>query len=129
MNRSTPDETIAHAVVCTDDDALRRALLAVLSEAGVEVIGEVSRGIEVIPLLAHFGTSIVLLDIAAVGTLGLRLIPVLQAAAPGTKVIAITGLETIDVTVAEAGADGVVTRHDLRDLRALVEDAARPVSR
>jgi DNA-binding response OmpR family regulator len=61
------------------------------------------------------------IDLALTGSLGVRIVSVLRAAAPGCEIIAISPLENVDLAVLEAGAIEVVHPDDLRPLTAALK--------
>ncbi|MDP8930618.1 MAG: response regulator [Actinomycetota bacterium] len=112
-------------VVCHDDAGSRRIIAAHVERAGFEVAGETDRGIEAVRLAGELRPAVAIVHLALLGGLGLRLIPTLQAAAPGCLVIGISPLETLFRAALDAGAHAVVAENDLRRLAAELDAIAR----
>jgi ActR/RegA family two-component response regulator len=105
------------AILCTDDEYLARAIRPLLAEAGFHLIGEVTRGLDAVPLAAQHRPAVAVLDLTVAGTLGLRLIQILEVAAPGCRVLAVSPLASLAAAAREAGAAVVASPDDLRGLR------------
>lgn len=114
-------------VVCLDD-VLLPLVRTVLDPLGFRIVGETDRGLQAVALAGETGTDLIVLDLALTGTLGLRLIPVLLAAAPGAVVVALSPAATLDVAALEAGAHAVVGDRDVRRLRAVLSDLATQIA-
>jgi DNA-binding response OmpR family regulator len=113
----------ARAVLCLDEE-LRPPVRRHLDRLGFRVVGETTRGLEAVALAGETGTDLVVLDLALTGTLGLRLIPVLLAAAPDAVVVGVSQARSFDVAALEAGAHAVVGPSDLRHLRGVLDAVA-----
>ena len=123
-----PDESdhpLRRAVVCVADERLRVQLGHALEQAGFVTVAHVDRGIETLAAVADAEPDLVVVDVALVGTVGLRLIGMIKDLAPHTTAVALSPFATIDLAVLEAGADAVVPMDDLRALHELLRTAAR----
>ncbi len=124
-----PGRPLGRAVVCVPEDGPRLQIGCVLEDTGFEVLAEVDRGIETLPAVAEFTPDVVVLDVALVGTLGLRLLEVIKTLAPQVAIVALIPLQTFEVALLESGAHAVVPLDDLRRLRELLSElAAHPPS-
>lgn len=115
------------AVVCVEAD-LAEAVMSVLTQAEIVVAARVDRGLEAIALVSRHRPLILVIDLALLGELGLRLIPVVKQVASGCLVALISPLRALDDTALEAGADVVVPSDDLRELRIWAEGRCAAVS-
>ncbi|MDQ4129798.1 MAG: response regulator [Actinomycetota bacterium] len=113
------------AILCHDDPGMRRVIAAHLERAGFAVAGETDRGADAIRLAVEVQPHVAIIHLALLGTLGLRLIPAIDAAAPGCLVIGISPLDTLIRAALDAGARAVVAENDLRGLATELEAIAR----
>lgn len=131
MNSATgaPDAADRHlgrAVLCVAEEVLNLQLRHALQISGFAVVAQVERGIETLPAVADTDPDLILVDVALVGTVGLRLLGMIKELAPGATVVALSPFATIDVHVLEAGADAVVPVDDLRRLQGVIGNGGRP---
>lgn len=101
------------AVVCVSDDAVKPPVAHALDQHGFDVVAEVDRGIEALPVVAEYEPDVVVLDVALLGTLGVRLLSLLTTLAPDVEIIVLGTLGTVNLAVLEAGARAVVPVEDL----------------
>lgn len=120
-----PGGSRGRAVVCVSEDGSLSQVLRALEDSGFEVLAAVDRGLHLLPPVADFGPDVVVLDVALVGTLGLRLIGMVRHLAPDAAVVVLTPLHTLHVAALEAGAYAVVPADDLRTLTATLGELAR----
>lgn len=121
--REAPDPPTA--LLLGGDGTVPGAVLAhAVEAAGFEVVGMVGHWVEAVERVADLTVDVAVVDLALTGSVGVRLISVLRAAAPSCAVIALSPLEEIDLLVLEAGADEVVQPTDLRPLTAALERIA-----
>jgi two-component system response regulator DesR len=117
-------------VLLADDQHLvRGALAALLSlEDDIEVVGQVSRGDEVVAAVATATPDVVLMDVEMPGIDGLAAAAAVQATRPATKVLILTtfGRAGYLRRAMEAGALGFVVKDAPADALA---DAVRRVAR
>ncbi|ADP84844.1 response regulator transcription factor [Pseudofrankia inefficax] len=117
-------------VLLADDQHLvRGALAALLSlEDDIEVVGQVSRGDEVVAAVVTATPDVVLMDVEMPGIDGLAAAAAVQATRPATKVLILTtfGRAGYLRRAMEAGALGFVVKDAPADALA---DAVRRVSR
>lgn len=111
------------ASVCVDDPRVP-VLRSLFDRTGFVVVGEACRGIEAVRLVAEEYPDVVIIDLAYVGDLGMRIFPVLAAVAPECVVIALSPMDTLDLTPLEAGAHTVVPERDLPRLRRILPTLA-----
>jgi DNA-binding NarL/FixJ family response regulator len=87
--------------------ALRALLRAVLEEhPAITVVGEAGDGSEVVEIVADLRPDVVLLDLAMPRVDGLQATPLIVAAAPGTRVVGLSGFAREEVArqLLDAGA-------------------------
>ncbi|HEX6903372.1 MAG TPA: sigma-54 dependent transcriptional regulator [Thermoanaerobaculia bacterium] len=93
-------------LVVDDEPRACSALQGLLRQRGYEVVtaGNAFRGLE---LLGEFRPQVVLADLRMPGLDGLAFLESVRAAAPGTRIIVMTGFASVDVAVAamKLGAD------------------------
>ena len=111
------ERPLGRAVLCLADEVLQLQLRHALQSSGFAVVAQLDRGIETLPAVADADPDLVVIDVALVGTVGLRLLGMIKELAPGATVVALSPFATIDVHVLEAGADAVVPIDDLRLLQ------------
>lgn len=87
---------MAIRVLIVDDVAELRAVFRIMLEADgrFEVVGEAADGHEAIELAGRLRPDVVTLDLAMPGLDGLRAIPMLHEAAPGLRILVLSGFET-----------------------------------
>ncbi len=112
-------------IVCHDDLAMRRAVVATVERAGLVLAGQSDRGAEAVRLAREVRPDVAIIHLALLGTLGLRLIPTLQGTGPGTLVIGLSPLDSLVGPALDAGAHAVVTENDLRALARELEMIVR----
>ncbi len=113
------------AILCHDDPEMRDAVAATIERAGFVLVGKTERGLEAVGLAGDVRPDVAVIHLALLGTLGLRLIPTLQAAAPGCLVVVLSPLDTLVVPALEAGAHAVVAENDVLGLAAELGAIAR----
>lgn len=111
-----PTRPRAGAVVCVAEDGPRAQVVRTLEDSGYDVLGMVGRGLELLPLVADVEPDVVVLDIALVGTLGVRLLGLMKHLAPEVAIVVLAPLRVFHVAALEAGAHAVVPADDLRGL-------------
>ena len=120
------DRPLGRAVLCLADEVLQLQLRHVVHTSGFAVVAQLDRGIETLPAVADAHPDLVVVDVALVGTVGLRLFGMIKELAPGATVVALSPFATIDVHVLEAGADAVVSVDDLRGLQEAIDHVGPP---
>ncbi|GEL22036.1 DNA-binding response regulator [Pseudonocardia sulfidoxydans NBRC 16205] len=101
-----------HVVVIVDDHALFAEGLALLLEAragdGFVVGGSVTSGEDAVALVGKHAADIAIVDLALPPLGGVETIRRVKAAYPGTRVLALSGTEDLELAAAalRAGADG-----------------------
>lgn len=115
----------ARRVLIVDDaEDLRQVLRLFMDRAdGVEVVGEAVDGLDGVEQARALQPDVVILDLAMPRMDGLEALPLIRAAAPGVRVVVLSGFN--DATMADnarqAGADHYVVKGGrLSDLVALV---------
>lgn len=102
-------------VLIIDDHTLFRSGIKLLLErqAGFEVVGEASDGLEGVKRVKQLKPNVVLLDLHMPGTSGLMAIPLLREEAPQTEIIMLTVSEDADdlLEALRAGARGYLLKN------------------
>jgi diguanylate cyclase (GGDEF)-like protein/PAS domain S-box-containing protein len=99
------------AMVVDDNPTVRHALAKVLADGGVEVVAEVGDGAGAVDACRAHRPDIVLLDLELGDVDGLELLPVLEEAAPGVKVVVVSASGAARrVEAMEAGVAAVVDK-------------------
>lgn len=114
-------EPMGRALVCLSTQAHRAQLRGVLAAGGFDVIVEVSRGLELLPHVADVMPDLVVLDLALVGSLGLRLFRLIHTLAPDAAIVALAPLPSLGAAAEKAGAYACVPLDDPRRLRAVLD--------
>lgn len=112
---------MALCLVVEDEPRQRKVLESMLRAAGYEAVG-VGTGQEALATSALHRPEVVLLDLGLPDIDGLELLPRLQAQAPLTRVVVLTGLDSVATAVAamRAGARHYLTKPWQRDELLLV---------
>jgi signal transduction histidine kinase len=99
-------------LVVDDTPALRALTRAVLDGTGFEVVGEAGDGLAGVNLAGELQPDLVLLDLAMPVMDGLEALPRMRAAAPGARVVIVSGFErrAMESQVVEAGADAYLQK-------------------
>jgi ActR/RegA family two-component response regulator len=118
------DAQPAALLLCGEATVPCAVLQRAITDAGFDVVCAVGRWSEAVERIAELSVEAAVIDLALTGSLGVRIVPVLRAAAPGCGIIAISPLENIDLAVLEAGAVEVVHPDDLRPLTAALKRIA-----
>lgn len=87
-------------ILLVDDVAELRTLFRLMlsTEESFEVVGEAADGLEAIEKAAELKPDLIVLDIAMPRLDGLQAIPLLHEAAPGTRILVLSGFQTEDIT-------------------------------
>lgn len=115
-----------YRIVLVEDHAMiRETIKKSLEEVpGLEVVGELSDGLEVMDFLKHTLPDMLILDLTMPHLQGLEATKLIKSRYPGLKILILTMHKTkMHVTRAlEAGADGYIVKEDaLSDLIAAIE--------
>jgi DNA-binding response OmpR family regulator len=92
--------------------------------AGFDLLARVTRWPKAVQWVADHEVDIAIVELSMTGSLGIRLIAVLRAAAPSCEVIVLSSLDELDLAALEAGAAEVVHPNDLRPLTAALQRIA-----
>ena len=84
------NNTVIRAVIVDDHGIVRQGLRALLSQPGIEVVGEAESGNEAVRLAQSIQPDVMLLDIRMKDGDGLQSLPQIKAASPKTSVIILT---------------------------------------
>ncbi len=103
-------------MICEDDPACRRALVAILNRWGFSGPTTVDSADELLRVAPGQEVGVILIQLALAGLAGLRIIPALAAAAPGSAVVVLSSFSDLRHAAIEAGAYDLVDPRDLRDL-------------
>jgi len=134
LHAPQPTEEVAsaptpHRILLVDDNEDVRKLLRLKleSDKGVEVVGEGADGEEAVALVEELTPDVVVLDLAMPRMDGLQALPLILRAAPGTKVIVLSGFDqsAMAARAFDAGAHAYLEK----GLRMDLESAIRTVLR
>jgi DNA-binding NarL/FixJ family response regulator len=115
-------------VLVVDDDALVRTLLTtILEQQGLEVVGQVSDGDEVVPAVQAHRPDVVLMDLRMARMSGVEATAALQREPEPPAVVVLTSFDAQDVVLAalHAGARGYLAKDAAP---AEIADAVRAVA-
>ena len=104
------------ALSCNDTPATRRAVEVILHRCKFQVVTEVRSAAEAIVAAGIGRPDVVVLDLALTGDLGLRALPALHGACPGSAVVVVSSFDTMRPAALAAGAYDFVGNSDLRAL-------------
>ncbi len=117
MDTYPEDPYVPAALLLCDDGATScLAVERAVTAAGFEVVANVSRWSAALQTLADVSIDVVVLDLALAGSVGIRIVGVLQAVAPNVEVIVLTPFANIDPELRRSGAFSVIDPSDLRPL-------------
>jgi DNA-binding NarL/FixJ family response regulator len=108
----TDDAEPIRVIVVDDHDLLRKGLRDLLTEHGLQVVGEAGDGDDAVRLVAHAAPDVVVMDLNMPRMSGLEATRRLAEVAPSTRVLVLT-VAADDETVAEAieaGASGYLLK-------------------
>ncbi len=125
----TPDR--AHRILVVDDAEDLRMLLRLRIEHrdGLEVVGEAADGVAAVELAGELQPDLVMLDLAMPRMDGLEALPLIREAAPGVRVVVLSGFNqsTMAAKAMAAGADHYVVKGTpLNELFDAVDELLEP---
>ena len=112
------DDGICKIVLADDHAMLRQGIKKIIEEEeNLEVVGEVSDGLELIDFLNNNRANLVLLDISMPNVRGIEAITEVRRAQPGVKVLMLTMHNNKEYLYAaiSAGADGYLLKENSDD--------------
>jgi len=107
------DARRTRAVIADDTPALRVLFRRILEQsAGAEVVGEAADGRQAINVVASAQPDILFLDLAMPVLDGLDAIPELRRCAPNTRIVLLSGFDsiTLEAAMEASGADGFIEK-------------------
>ena len=106
------------ALVCNDDAVTSRAVQAILTRCGFDVVTTVESSAAALLSAELSPPDLVVLDLAVAGDLGVRAIGAFRAAVPRCAIVVLSPFEALRAPALAAGAHAVVsnTGKDLREL-------------
>lgn len=121
----------ARRVLVVDDSEDLRLLLRMRMERleGLDVVGEAEDGMQAVEMAAALQPDLVVLDLAMPRMDGLEALPLIREAAPGVRVVVLSGFNqsTMSEKAMAAGADGYVVKGGpLHELFEVVEALLEP---
>ncbi|HUP68182.1 MAG TPA: hypothetical protein VM142_00025 [Acidimicrobiales bacterium] len=108
-------------IVCGDNAAVPRLLYL----SGFSVLAELKFAAQAVALVERERPDVVVVDVAACGTLGLGVISLFTEASPQSAVIVLSPFENLRAAALAAGASEMVDNNDLRPLLACFERIRR----
>ncbi len=110
MSISPAPEHKAKALIVDDSATMRSTLNAFLAEAGIEVIGQLANGSQLLQMISRASPDIVCLDYNLPDINGLELLKTIVSVHPEIAVVIITGEQAPDLrqAAAQAGAAGFI---------------------
>ncbi|RNM11195.1 response regulator [Nocardioides pocheonensis] len=125
-----PPDPAAYRVLIVDDAEDIRALLRMKlnREERFEVVGEAADGVDAVEMARTLQPHLVLLDMAMPRMDGLQALPLIREAAPGVRVIVLSGFNqsTLEREALAAGADRYIVKGgSMRDLVDEIEKVLR----
>jgi PAS domain S-box-containing protein len=125
-----PPDQSAYRILIVDDAEDIRALLRMKlgREEKFEVVGEAADGVDAVEMTRRLQPHIVLLDMAMPRMDGLQALPLIREAAPGVRVIVLSGFNqsTLEREALAAGADRYIVKGgSMRDLVDEIEKVLR----
>jgi CheY-like chemotaxis protein len=116
-------------VLVCDDDAVARGVEArMLTDAGYQVVGEVSLAFEAVELSRLLNPDAIVLDVSTSGMSGLAVLSDLRLAAPSSVIVVCSAFEMSKTAAMEAGAGAVLDKSELRRLPEIVGDLLAPLT-
>ncbi|MFN2464458.1 MAG: response regulator transcription factor [Candidatus Dormibacteria bacterium] len=82
-----PHPHIKRVVIVDDHQGIRAAMAALLTNGGLEIVGEGTTGAEAIDLASALQPDLIILDDAMPNMIGADAIPVIRDVAPGAKIV------------------------------------------
>lgn len=116
------------ALICDDDNVLRRVVRTVLEDAGWEVLDDTERAIDAVQLVGMLKPDVLILDVALPGINGLEAVNAVREANPSTAIVLLSAFDLSDEEVASSGADAALEKSEIGALPTVLFGltAARP---
>lgn len=114
-------------LICDDHEVIRSGLAALLSESGIEIVGEAANGKEAVKQAVKLKPDIVLLDIRMPDGDGLQALDKIRAKVPTAKVVILSTYDNptyIARAVASGATDYVLKGCSRDDLLGVINAAA-----
>jgi two-component system, NarL family, nitrate/nitrite response regulator NarL len=114
-----PSTPAVRILIVDDHEMFRQGLKMLLrSDPRFEVVGEASSAQQALALAAQLQPEVILLDVDLEGTDGLDIAESLQASAPGTRIIVLTGMRgpEVQARALRLGAKGFVAKEQSGEL-------------
>jgi len=120
-----PDRTI-RVLVVDDHTQVRELLRAQLEAGGLLVVGEAADGVEAVEKAAALSPDVVVLDLAMPNVDGLQALTEIRVAAPGAKVIVLSGFDgaMMSARAVDAGALRYIEKGQSMNLAETVRQVA-----
>ncbi len=115
---------MARVLIADDHEVIRMATRMMLENAGHQVVGEASNGVEVVSLVRTLAPDLIILDMDMPQLDGFAVLQRLHAEPKAAKIIVFSGLDASRYAVrcARAGASGFVSKDsDLKQLTNAVQ--------
>ncbi|MEO0562883.1 MAG: response regulator transcription factor, partial [Chloroflexota bacterium] len=119
--------TDIRVAIVDDHSVIRQGMRSLLTEAGMNVVGEAADGDAAIALAAQLAPDVMLLDIRMKGRDGLSALPEIKAASPCTQVIVLTTYANPSylTQAMQSGASGFLLKEaDMDDIISAVQAAS-----
>lgn len=106
-------DTMPTALICDDDDVLRRVVRTVLEDAGWEMLDDTERAIDAVDIVGMLKPDVLVLDVALPGINGLEAIDAVRNANPSTAIVLLSAFDLSDEELQSSGADAALAKSEI----------------
>lgn len=111
-------------LIYDDDDAVVVRVAEAMRRRGFGVAGVVTKVAEAVRAAIADRPDVIVLRLELIGPFGLGLLPVLHAASPGSAIVVLSSLSTLDLRALDAGAYALLGEGDAHGLERCLEQVA-----
>jgi two-component system chemotaxis response regulator CheY len=104
---------VATAVVCDDDLMSRQVLRGLLTDAGLDVVGEVDMAVSALDMVTVTRPDVLVLDVNMPGLSGVDIIRDVRDRSPDTAIIVVSAYDVDHLDGEALGAAAVLPKTDL----------------